>query len=141
MKLKGTKVQGPNIVDIVIPRNGGQFYAFKAQAVLDDDFDQLCPKPKAPTIIKAGVGKVPDFEDVNYRRELDTYASKRMAYIVLKSLQATQDLEWETVDMANPNTWIGYETELKESGFSQPEINLIVNGFIVTGKQIGRAHV
>jgi hypothetical protein len=42
--------------------------------------------------------------------------------MILKSLSATEGLEWEQVDMSKPETWHNYGDELVSSGFSPAEI-------------------
>ena len=46
--------------------------------------------------------------------------------MILKSLEATEGLEWETVKMDDPETWLNYEKELKDSGLSPIEVGRIV---------------
>lgn len=129
MKLKGKKISGPNIEVVVLPRGQGEDLVFKCQAVLNmDDFDKLCPRPKAPIVIKKGGIKVEDVEDKGYQQELIEYAKKRMAWMVITSLRATDELEWETVDFGNQDTWAGYEKELRDAGLAEMEVARIVAG-------------
>lgn len=128
MKIQGKKVEGANVEICVIPRGNGEDIVFKCQAVLSmDGFDKLCPSPKAPLMLKAGGKRIADIESPKYKVASATHSDKRMAYIVLKSLEATPDLEWETVKLSDPETWLGYQNELKESGFSTIEIMRIIN--------------
>jgi hypothetical protein len=130
MKLHGKKIEGINVETLVIPRgdNINDAIVFKCQAVLDmQEFDRVCPPPKAPMMIKSGGKRVLDLEDPKFKFANDQYAIKRVSYIVLKSLQATPELEWETVNMGDSDTWGNYEKELRESGFSQIEIMRIIN--------------
>src|ERR1700739_2727657 len=103
MKMLGKKVEGYNIEICVIPRGEGEAHVFTAQAVIDmGDFDRLCPPPK-PTIkmIKGGK-KVEDVESPKFKRDMQVYGERRMQYMVLKSLEATEGLEWETINMSDP---------------------------------------
>ena len=128
MKLAGKKIEGANVEICVIPRGTNESIVFKASAVLDmTQFDSLCPRPKPPAKILKGGKKVEDLDAPAFKNALDTYASRRVAFLVLKSLQATDNLEWETVDFADAETWLNYDAELRSSGFSDIEVMRIVN--------------
>lgn len=128
MKIKGVKIEGPNEEIIVIPR-GEENIVFTARAVLEmDTFEKICPRPKPPTIRHRDGSKVEDINDVRYQERLNDYSSKWVGYLIIKSLEATEGLEWETVDETDPSTWGNYTEELKESGFSDMEVNRIVMG-------------
>jgi hypothetical protein len=126
MKLNGKKIEGPNEVTIVIPRGSGEDIILKARAVLDlDDFEEMCPIPTPPTRRMAGGQDVPNLKDQGYMAALQRRAVMRLTYIMLTSLEATEGLEWETVDLSDSNTWDNYLSELKDSGFSPIEIQRI----------------
>ena len=128
MKFKGEKVSARNLEICVIPRGDGDSVVFKCQAVLDmDDFEKLCPVPKPPQRMMAGGKKVIDIEDPIYKHKIEDRNDKRISYLILKSLEATEDLEWETVVMGDSDTWGNYETEFKQAGFSPVEIMRIIN--------------
>jgi hypothetical protein len=40
---------------------------------------------------------------------------------MLKSLESTEDLEWETVDINKPETYGNWQIELEDAGFSEIE--------------------
>ncbi len=128
MKIKGKKIEGSNVEICVIPRGENEPIVFKCQAVLDmEAFDKLCPPPKAPLVQKPGGRRIVDVEDPKYIYALNQQSEKRIAYILLRSLEATEDLEWETVKMSDPDTWSNYEKELTDSGFSRIEVMRILN--------------
>lgn len=128
MKIHGRKIQGPNVEYIVFPRPDGDVI-FKAQAVLDTKrFDELVPKPKPGKKVVPGKGTIDDFDCVHYKSEVEQYSKKRWAFLVLESLKETDGLEWETVDHNNPNTWPNWEQELKDSGFTETEIQYLQVG-------------
>lgn len=133
MKIAGEKLSGPNVETIVIPRGDGRNpVIFKAQAVLNyEQFDRLCPTPTPPIKMLRGGEKQEDLNDPAYKQRMVEYATKKMAWITLKSLEATEGLEWERVDLGNPNTWGNYEKELEESGFSPVEIGRIRTGVFI----------
>lgn len=129
MRIKGQKISGPNEEYIVFPRGNNEPIVLTARAVLDmGDFDRLCPRPTPPIIRMKSGDRIEDLKDAKYQAKLEDYSSKRMAYLVLKSLEATEELEWETVQLHDPSTWLNYQSELKNSGFSDIEVNRIIVG-------------
>jgi hypothetical protein len=131
MIINGKKIKGPNVEVIVIPREPEDI-VFKAQAVLDfDNFGKLCPTPKPPRILKRGVGLIENVEDHNYKIALEQHASRRLEWLIIESLKATENLQWERVDYSKPETWELYKDELKESGFGEYEINRIIRGVMI----------
>lgn len=115
----------PTIETLVLPR-GDEIIVFKATGLSSyDEFDALCPEPKAPGAFKPGGEFVPNPEDPSYRQMLATYANKRMAYMAIKSLEPS-DIEWDEVNIDNPSTWTKWSTELKNVGFTQVEVNRIM---------------
>jgi len=131
MKLAGQKIQGQYVEDIYIPRgiDGGEGVLFKAKAVNDlSRFEELCPEPIPRMITRPGEAPVPDIANPQYKERLRKHSEKRLAFMILESLSATEGLEWEAVKLDEPDTWLNYTQELKEAGFSQVEINLIIAG-------------
>lgn len=129
MKLNGVKIQGPNVETIIIPRGDGQPIVLKAQAVLDmKPFEKACPDPKPPMKMMKGGIKQPNLEDEMYKREVEAHGKKRLAFMILTGLEATEGLEWDKVKLTDPSTWLLYEDELREAGFSEIEINRITTG-------------
>lgn len=129
MKIHGKKIEGSNVEICVIPRGEDKEpIVFRCQAVLDiEPFDQLCPAPKAPIIMKPGGKRITDTENSKYKYQLEQHNAKRMGYLIIKSLEATEGLEWETISLSDPDTWDNYQKELKESGFSNIEIMRIIS--------------
>ncbi len=128
MKIQGKKIEGSNVVLCIIPRDNAEDIIFKCAAVLNmDDFNKLCPSPKIPTKMIKGGKIVEDIEAPAYKAQMNDYATKRISFMILKSLQATEGLEFETVSMSDHTTWENYQKELKDSGFSDVEVMRIVN--------------
>lgn len=126
MKIDGVKIEGLNEEIIVIPRGEKQI-VLKARAVNDHaEFDKLVPPPKPSVRIMKGGKRVVNVEDPRYLQALNDYAQKRTDWMMLKSLEATEGLEWEKISMSDPNTWHNFEAELRESGFSEIEMMMIV---------------
>lgn len=129
MKMHGEKVEGINLETIAIPRANGKDVILQAGPILDfDEFDKICPEPKPPfKVLKGGVKEF-NLKDKTYLDSVKNYAEKKTAWIILKSLQYTSWLEWETVDFGNHRTWLNYKKELRDAGFSAFEVDKITNG-------------
>jgi len=141
MKINGRKISGPNVEVIVIPRLEGDII-FKAQAILSfKEFETLCPEPIAPKVMRRGVNQfVSNIKDPKYIKDMDDYSKRRTSWMILKSLSATEGLEWDTVKMDDPTTWNNLEDELKSSGFSEMEVGRIVTG-VLTANCLNEDHL
>lgn len=136
MKLKGHDFDRPAIEIVAIPRGmdaetGHKLpdVILKCAAVKDfTEFDALCPAATPPMVIKPGGVKEANWDDPEYQRSFGTRAELRICYMILKSLQINEGLEWEKVVMGNPKTWKLYEQELKDAGFAAHEVQMIQNG-------------
>ena len=125
MKIGGQKISGLHEEILVLPRGPEDVIVFRAQAVQDfDEFEKLCPEPKPPGK-RTKDGFVPNPDDVTYRSLLQSHGEKRIAYLVLCSLEPSK-IEWDTVDISNPKTWMNYVKDFKSAGFSTIEINRII---------------
>lgn len=128
MKLKGKKIQGANYEWIVIPRPDGDL-VFKAQAVLDmKGFNDRVQEPKPPKVMLPGGEKKEDTDDQRYKEAVKQYADMRYAYMIIKSLEATPEFEWETVNIDDAGTWLNWSKEFQDAGFTVSEINIIQFG-------------
>ncbi len=131
MKIQGKKIEGANEMVTVIPRHSSSDIVFRSRAVLDmTPFEKICPPPEAPKKMLAGGKMVQNMKDPAFLKELDAFAVKRLSWIVLTSLEATEDLEWEKVDISDPSTWDNFREEMMEAGLSNVEINRVVQDCI-----------
>jgi hypothetical protein len=123
MKLNGRVINKPNIVTIVIPRQNDDDLIFRAQPVLDfTEFEAVCPKPEPTVRIMPGGKRQLDTNNVDYQKLVEQWAERKYSWMILKSLQATEGLEWDTVDMADPETWSNYIKEMYDSFMTDKEI-------------------
>ncbi len=120
MRINGNKL-APRTKEIVIP-NGfdefgkEQFLVFKFRALTDkDNFGEVIPPPKATKYTRPGGEEFYDFENADYKRQLADWRAKEYAWSFLKSIDATEGLEWETVDLSNPDTWQNWQKEIEET--------------------------
>lgn len=124
MKIKGRTLKANEEV-LVLPRPDGPI-VLKFRALSDiDEFEKMVPDPKPP-MGRNKEGKVaPDYEDANFKEAAKRKNDQSYNYMVLASLSATEDLEWDKVKMDQPATYHLWEEELKEAGFSQWEVQRI----------------
>ena len=131
MKIHGNKIEGPNEVPIVIPRKSKEDIAFIATAVLDySDHDKINVAPVSPVKTLPGGVQTPMLQDPKYVEDTQEWALRKTHWMVLTSLEATPGLEWESIDMDDPETWGDYQEEMKEAGLSDTEIGLIMSAVI-----------
>jgi len=123
MKIGGKKLEGINVEPFVLPRATGDI-VFQLQAVPDmSGFLAICPEPEVPISVNAKTGKkAPDPDSEDYLKALGEWAGRKYRYIQIQSLAATKELEWELVDVKNPETWDLVPKELKAAGLTDIEI-------------------
>jgi hypothetical protein len=110
-------------VILVLPRAETPI-VFRAKAPKDMvEFNDLCPQPKPPGKLTKD-GFIPNLNDPTYQQITSEWSRKRLGYMVIKSL-APSEIEWDTVDLANPATWGNWEADLKNAGLSQIECNRV----------------
>lgn len=128
MRIAGKSISGPNEETVVLPR-GDDFIAFKCKAVLDyTEFETLVPEVKPPLKTIKGGKTIPDLEDKDFLKSGQDRGLRRFEYMIIKSLEATPDLEWDTVKLSDPTTWKNLEKELTGSGIAPAEVGLIFQG-------------
>jgi len=125
MKIAGVDPSTLSAEEVLVLPRGDQRIVFRARGLSDmDTFEKLCPEPTPPGKLTKD-GWSPDADDVGYKEVLAQYRKQRMAYIVIQSL-APSEIEWDTVQVDNPLTWINWESDLKQAGLSQVEINRVM---------------
>lgn len=126
MKIKGKKLEGANREYVIIPRGQSDDIIFTVEAILDmGKFEKQCPLPKPPMRKIDGVD-IPQLSDKSYLQRVNQHSEKRLAWMVITSLAATEELEWEIVDPDDYRTWPRFRSEMQEAGFSSMEINRVV---------------
>jgi hypothetical protein len=144
MKYNGKKLSGPNVAELILPRGSDEVIVIKAQAVLDySEFDKVCPQPEPPIKILRGGGRSPDFDNPSFIQDMGHWGNRKTSWMVLQSLKATEGLEWEIVELADPNTWGKWTIELQEAGFSEIErqriLNLVMDANALSEKKLEEA--
>lgn len=113
MKYDGKKMDTAFKKVLAIPYNNDKLI-IEVKAVLDySDFRKLCPSPEAPEVIRPGNIRTRNTEDPRYKQQVDKWSENRANWMILKSLEDSK-IEFEKVDMSNPDTWGNYFDELKE---------------------------
>ena len=108
---------------LVLPR-GEDVIVFKARGLQDfDEFHKFVPEPVPPKKMTRD-GLIADTNNPNYKNDMDIYAKRRLAYMVVKSLEPT-GIEWETVNPDDPGSWVNWEEDFKSAGFTQIETGRI----------------
>jgi len=127
MKINGKVLDTP-AVEIIPLLRGEDTIFLQAKCVTDySKFEAICPSPEAPFIQRPGQKPVPNFEDPIFVKKLDEHSELRSSYMIIESLSATPELEWETVDMTKPETWKNYLDELRKC-FSEIQCTQIISG-------------
>jgi len=121
MKLKGQTIGRPSSKPVVFTRGDTEF-VFHVQAVFDlEKFEEMCPEPKPKRSLKKGL-----MIDDAYKKAREDWFKLRATFVILQSLDATEDLEWEQVDRNDPSTWANYEKELREAGLTTGELTYLI---------------
>ena len=114
----------PTVFTLVIPRGDTGRLVFQASGLKDmEKFKKLCPEP-LPPMMTTKDGTVADVTDKNYISDLTGYIKRRTAYYVVYSLVTA--IEWDTVKLDSPGTWINWETDLKAAGLSDVECSRVL---------------
>ena len=124
MKCVGFK---PEVV--VIPKSGTE-YVFKAGIVTQDDwreFETTCPKPTPATTITTKEGTKPNVNDPAYQQAIADWTIAKTNFLIVRSLMATDGLEWDTVNLSDPYTYDNFKNDLFKAGFSDNEIAYLIN--------------
>lgn len=133
MKLRGKTIP-LHVVTVVLPREGEDL-VFKFKATPDiKEFERLVPPPAKVylTSSRTGEQKLDDSPSGlrTMREREEKYNNLRTAYMFITSIAATEGLEWETVDLNNPETWLNFQDELAASNISKGDFNALLNGML-----------
>lgn len=132
MKLNGASVDARYVETVVIPRGASQF-VFKARPLTSEDdkfFEEICVKPTPPTFTVPGGKTETDDTNAQFVKDRKAWSDRRSEFLFMRSLSATDDLEWDTVVDTDPSTWGNLEDELLAAGFLNPEIIVVFNAAI-----------
>lgn len=124
MKIGGRKISNNNLEVVVLPRSDGDI-VFRFKPVLTfDDFDKLVSMPDMPYVEDA-TGRKALPEDPTYRKAMSVYLEKKSCWMFLDSISATENLEWDKININDPSTWTSYDTEFTEAGITEIEQRML----------------
>jgi hypothetical protein len=123
MRIGGMEVKGLNEVMLVLSRTQGDVLITARAIPSYEEFEKLVPDPKMPVIITRDGTKNDDL-NVDYLAAVARREQLRIAYIYIKSLEPSQ-IEWDTVKLDTPSTWMNFRKDFENAGLSPVEINRI----------------
>ena len=133
MKIGTVEKLGENIQDVFFPRNDGGIM-FKLRAVREmDTFEEVCPEPKPQIkMYPKSSGRAPEpwTDEPAFLKATEAYGEQRFNWMFLKSISATEDLAWSTVDIMKSETWNNWREEIKEFGLNEVEIMKLITGMM-----------
>lgn len=130
MKVNGKQLNGPRIVKVYLPTGDSDAVEFKFRPLRsDEEFSKVLSRPTPPEMLKPGGVKFYNENDPVYKKAIAEWMSQKFDWEFLTSISVTDDLEWSTVKMDDPNTWKNWKAEIGEH-FGENQINKIFNGFI-----------
>lgn len=130
MKVNGIKMEGPRIVELCFLINGGSAVQFRFRPLRDnEDFELTMPKPTPPVRVAPGGVKHFNTEDKSYKKALAAWVEYKLDWELLKSIDATEGLEWETVDPAKAETWKNWRDEVTKN-FGAAVTNKLFGGYM-----------
>lgn len=130
MKVNGITLTTPRVVKVYLPVADGQAVEFKFRPLAaDEDFEKILSKPKPPVRQKPGGVIFHNLEDPTFKRNIAEWVTKKLDWEFLKSISATDGLEWATVKLDDPETWKNWRDEM-EKVFGTSEINKVYQGFL-----------
>ena len=125
IKIAGQEIDSGLPEDFIVLRpDTNNEIVVHARAFRDfDEFHAVCPIPEPPGRQERGRGWVPNLEDKTFKQRMEQHNLQRVGWMAIQSLY---EFEWSTVEAEHPKTWSKWETEMKDSGFTQIECNLIL---------------
>lgn len=127
MRIGNQPILAPKITHFVVPMGDGQQLVLKLAPVHDfTEFNKLCPEPTGTPRIYSGGRK----EFVVSEEAQQAHLEQRLAYMVITSLKATEDLTWDTIALSDPATWTKWREEMKAAGLTDVYMNYLVKKII-----------
>lgn len=126
MKVGGVQVTPPPEGLLILEREEGSL-VFRAKSVAIeawDHFNKICPEPSIPMVLVKGEKK-PNTTDETYQLQCRKLHAKRIAYLCIKSLEPS-NIEWDTVNMDDPDTFEKFEDDLRTAGMTEIEIQKVI---------------
>jgi len=123
MKIHGKEISFEREEVLVIPRQEGDII-LRFRAVTDfEPFEGKYPRPIGKEVVNPKGDK---FFVQAEPAKLQAWSMARAGYMIVKSLEATDGVEWSTIDTEDPTTYVNVLPELSKS-FTDAEAAAIVN--------------
>jgi hypothetical protein len=120
MRVNGITVAPPKPETVVV-----RGVVFTLVPVIDHaKFETLCPEPNPPQRRYPDGRVVTVTDDKDYQAKLDIWGHRRFEYMIVESMSG---VEWDTVDLNNPETWKNYKDDMRNAGLSEAECMFILN--------------
>lgn len=119
MKIGGKEVLPPKPEVVVIPRGNGEQLVIECKVITDDYkiFDQLCPMPLPPKILRKGdTVASDDFTSKEFLDAMKKWYQLRGFFQYIYSLK--DSIEFEKVKLNDPSTWELLDDEFREVGIT-----------------------
>lgn len=130
MKVNGKQLNGPRIVKVYLPTGDSEAVEFRFRPLRsDEDFSKVMPRPTPPEQLAPGGKKFYNENAPHYKLAMADWMAKKFDWEFLKSIDVTEDLEWEKVKIDDPNTWKLWKDEIG-AHFGDNQTNKIFGGFI-----------
>lgn len=122
MKMPGLDKPEPNTRILVFKRPAGKWLTFTVKAVERfDEFQKLCPTKKPGWEMDASGKKTYQTNTPEYQKYLAAQNKKFEDWLIIESITEPSQIEWDTVDRSNPETYANWETEFIQMGISAGE--------------------
>lgn len=126
MLIAGAKVNSPPKDVVILPRAEGNLIFHIIGVPTFSPFDDMCPRPKPPRILKRGQ-QMDNLDDPTFRKQWDDWAQLRQDWLLINSLDVElNEITWEEVDPKEPSTWSKVNDELLGAGLTQIELNRLI---------------
>lgn len=129
MKLNGVPILKRFEDFVVLPREGSDDLVFRLVPVDSyEDFNKLCPEPRPPRRKLPGQEQsVPVYDSPKYVAAMSKHNRLSYDYMCVKTFA---DVEWDTVDINNPETWANWTTDFLNAGIRGSEFTALMNGIM-----------
>lgn len=126
--MNGVTVERMKPITVVINRGKGEepLVAVCKPIISYEAFNKIFPLPLPPEVMLKGGTRELNTKDPEYLARITEYSEAKVFYLFLESVRGS--IEWDTVKDADPTTWKNCEQEMKESGLSAKEIEMVFDG-------------
>lgn len=130
MKFAGSKIEKKNETWLVFERKsadeGLEHVSLLVRPIESyDRFHELVKTPRPPVRHYPGGATKDDTTDPEYLKLKSEHYAKFNAWMVIESIRHTPQLEFEKVDVNDPDTWLAVDEELDELLYSHEQARVL----------------